>query len=496
MTEPVRSALTQELAALVGPEHVLTGETATRAYVSDGSVSRGVRGAADAVVLPGSAEQVARVLEWCYVHDVPLVPRGGGTGLAGGAVSQAGQVVCSLERLTRIRAFEPGRWRAHVEAGVTTATLHRLAREHGLFFPPDPGAAEQSQIGGNIATNAGGPHALKYGSTGAWVTGLEVAVAPGQLVSLGGPVTKDVGGYDLKSLLIGSEGTLGLITAAWLRLIPAPEATEQVVAFYPTVAAGCAGLDAVFAYGLRPAALDFVDGRTFAAAAAAYPGELPAEIGRAFGSAAGAYPAEVGRTFASAAGAHPGTPPAEVGLVLLVELDGSRADVERQLVELREALEPGSLLLDQPRPDDLWRWRDGLSGAAAAALGGKVSEDIAVPVERLGEAIEQVRAIAARHGLEGCSWGHAGDGILHATFLLDGDDPEQLASGELAAQELFELGVRLGGAVTGEHGIGLVKRGALARQWSPAAVALHEQVKRMFDPKGLLNPGKKAARDR
>jgi glycolate oxidase subunit GlcD len=448
----------RDLSAIVGAEHVLTG-AATRDHVTDATVSRGVRGSTDAVVLPGSAAEAAAVLGWCYEHDVALVPRGGGTGLAGGAVPAEGQVVCGLERLGRVIAFEPERWRAHVEAGVTTGTIHRLARENGLMFPPDPGAAEQSQIGGNIATDAGGPHALKYGATGAWVTGLEVAIAPGELIRVGGPATKDVAGYDLLHLLVGSEGTLGLVTAAWLRMIPAPEVALPVVAFYPTVAAGCAAVDAAFSFGLHPAALDFVDGRAFAAAA----------------------------------GAYPGTPPDGAGLVLLVEIDGPREDVERQRTELYEALGPGSSRLDEPPPADLWRWRDGLSGAAVAVRGGKVSEDIAVPVEHLAEAIDEVRAIAGRHGLEGCSWGHAGDGVLHGTFLLDSSRQEQLAAADEAARELFDLAVRLGGTVTGEHGIGLLKRGALARQWPEPALALHRQIKALFDPKGLLNPGKKVA---
>ena len=164
------------------------------------------------------------MLAWCYEHDVPLTPRGGGSGFAGGAVPVDGGVVLALDRLDRVRAFEPLLWRAHVEAGVRTKRVQQLARESGLLFPPDPGAPEQSQIGGNVATNAGGPHAFKYGVTGRWVTGLEAVVPPGEVIAVGGPIRKDVAGYDLKSLLIGSEGTLGIVTAAWLRLIPAPEA--------------------------------------------------------------------------------------------------------------------------------------------------------------------------------------------------------------------------------------------------------------------------------
>jgi FAD/FMN-containing dehydrogenase len=189
-----------ELSRLVGAEHVLDAPPGSP-YNHDAAHRRGVEGRADAVVLPGSAEEVAAVVGWCYEHDVPVVPRGGGTGLAGGAVAMGGGVVCSLERLRRVRELEPALWRMLPEAGVSTRHVQRLARENGLFFGPDPGASEQSQIGGNVATNAGGPHALKYGVTGAWVAGLEAVLAPGELVEVGGWGGKDVAGYDLKSLL-------------------------------------------------------------------------------------------------------------------------------------------------------------------------------------------------------------------------------------------------------------------------------------------------------
>ncbi|MGH3045603.1 MAG: FAD-binding oxidoreductase, partial [Gaiellaceae bacterium] len=266
-------ALLHELAVLVGAEHVLPGTTAS--YLRDATESRGVGGSADAVVLPGTANEVAAVLAWCYERDVAIVPRGGGTGFAGGAVPLGG-VVVGLERLTSIRSFDPLLWRIEVEAGLPTSDLRRIVRESGLFFPPDPGAAEQSQVGGNIAANAGGPHAFKYGVTGAWVTGLEAALPPGELVAIGGPIRKDVSGYDLRSLLIGSEGTLGIVTAAWLRLLPAPEAAFPVVAFYPSVEAGCEALESVLGNGLEAAALEFLDGGTLAAAGASYPGGVPA----------------------------------------------------------------------------------------------------------------------------------------------------------------------------------------------------------------------------
>lgn len=454
-----RSPLLGELEALVGAGSVLPGTSAP--YLHDATESRGLAGRADAVVLPETAEDVARVVAWCYERGVAVVPRGGGTGFAGGAVPLEGGIVLGLERLRRVRAFDPLLWRMHVEAGLPTAEVRRLARENGLVFPPDPGAAEQSQIGGNIATNAGGPHAFKYGVTGAWVLGLEAVVAPGELVTVGGPIRKDVAGYDLKSLLVGSEGTLGVITAAWLRLIPAPEASLPVAAFYETAGAGCEAIERVLGSGGVAAALEFLDGATLTAAGGSFPAGVPAGA----------------------------------GFLVLAEADGSRAEAERVRAELVEALEPDAVRLDRPADAGavaaLWRWRDGVSIAVTARLGGKASEDVVVPLDRLLEAIEGTVEIGARHGLEACSWGHAGDGNLHSTLMLDREDEGALERSEAAADELFALAVRLGGSISGEHGIGWTKRGRLPLQWAPRAIELHAAVKCAFDPKGLLNPGKK-----
>jgi FAD/FMN-containing dehydrogenase len=214
------SSLVGALSQLIGADAVIAAPRLE--LLQDETEARGVVPRAEAYVTPRNTEEVARVLAHCNEQRVAVTPRGGGTGLAGGAVPLEGGIVLGLERMTAVRSFEPSHWRICVEAGLTTADVHRLARENGLLFPPDPGAAEQSQIGGNIATNAGGPHAFKYGSTGAWVTGLEAVLASGEVVTLGGPIRKDVAGYDLRSLLIGSEGTLAVITAAWLRLTPAP----------------------------------------------------------------------------------------------------------------------------------------------------------------------------------------------------------------------------------------------------------------------------------
>jgi glycolate oxidase subunit GlcD len=449
-----------ELSRLVGSEHVLE-VPAGSPYNQDCSRRRGVEGRADLVVLPADAEEVAAVLAWCYAHDVPLVARGGGTGLAGGAVPTHGGVVCSLERLRRVRELDPALWRMLPEAGVSTHDVRRLARENGLFFGPDPGASEQSQIGGNVATNAGGPHALKYGVTGSWVAGVEAVIAPGELVRIGGWAGKDVAGYDLKSLLIGSEGTLGVITAVSLRLLPAPEAAVALVVMMRTRAEGCAAIELIFAAGLRPSVLDFLDGATLSMLAASYPAVVPPEA----------------------------------GFALILELDGSSAGVAEQRLELVELLAEEALAIDQPNsPEALWRWRDGVNGALTGVRGAKVSEDVVFPRERLQEGIERFEQIAARHGLPSCSFGHAGEGNVHATVLVDPASDADLDAADAVGEELFALVVSLGGSIAGEHGVGWVKRGRLEAQWPQRALDLHEHIKRAFDPKGLLNPGTKLAR--
>jgi glycolate oxidase subunit GlcD len=447
----------RELRSFLPSESVLDGIPA--AYLADETETRGVSGRADAVVLPGTAGEVAEVVRWCYERGVPIVPRGGGTGFAAGAVPTDGGVVVSLERLTRVRSFDPLLWRICVEAGLRTSELRRIVRESGLFFPPDPGAAEQSQIGGNIATNAGGPHAFKYGVTGAWVTGLEAVLPPGEIVSVGGAIRKDVAGYDLKALLVGSEGTLGVVTAAWLRLLPAPEAAYPVAAFYRSVEAGCEAIEAVLGNGLVVAALEYLDGPTLRAAGPAFPSRV-----RSDGD-----------------------------FLVVAEADGSRAEAARMRAALLDVLREQALAVHAPEEtaaiEALWRWRDGVSIAVGAQRGGKVSEDIVVPLDRLAEAIGETLAIGSRHRLSACSWGHAGDGNLHATFLVSPGNAGELERAGAAAEELFLLAVSLGGSVTGEHGVGVVKRGR--QQWPARKSALMTSVKEAFDPRGLLNPGKK-----
>ncbi len=445
------------LADVVSPESLVEPQGR---WLSD-LMGRGVEGTADAIVLPADVDEVARVMRWCYENDVPLTARGGGTGLAGGAIPVEGGVVIGFERLNRVRQFDPLLWRMHVEAGVTTGDVQRLARESGLRFPPDPGAAEISQIGGNIACNAGGPHAFRYGVTGQWVTGIEAVIPPGEIVRFGGPIRKDVAGYDVKSLLVGSEGTLGLVTAAWLRLIPAPELELPVIGLYRDAEDGISAIERVLASGVVPAAIEYLDEVTLRCAGDAYPFGLP--DGAAF--------------------------------MVITEADGAAPEARRVASELRDALEDDAVAVHAPETPsevaDLWRWRSGAAFAILAQRGGAFSEDIAVPLDRLRDVARETLEIGARHDVPALSFGHAGDGNIHSTFLFSPESADEQRRADLACHDLFELALRLGGTVSGEHGIGWLKRGQLVHQLGAVGYDLHTRIKQTFDPKGLLNPGKK-----
>ena len=429
-------------------------------YLAD-LMGRGVQGTAEAVVLPSSVEEVAAVMRWCYEHDVALTARGGGTGLAGGAIPVAGGVVIGFERLNKVRQFDPLLWRMHVEAGVTTGDVQRLARESGLRFPPDPGAAEISQVGGNIACNAGGPHAFKYGVTGHWVTGIEAVIPPGEIVTFGGPLRKDVAGYDLKSLLVGSEGTLGLVTAAWLKLVPAPELELPVIGLYCNAEAGVSAIEHVLASGVVPAAIEYLDEVTLRFAGDTYPFGIPE--GGAF--------------------------------MVITEADGAADEARRAAAELSAALAEDAVAVHAPadpaRVAELWRWRGGVAFAILAQRGGAYSEDIAVPLDKLRDVARETLEIGKRHDVVALSFGHAGDGNIHSTFLFSPEDLDEEQRADDACHELFELALRLGGSVSGEHGIGWLKRGQLEHQLGDTGFNLHNRIKQTFDPKNLLNPGKK-----
>jgi FAD/FMN-containing dehydrogenase len=456
-------ALRADLGRIVGDEHVL--DPVPRELLQDATESRGLTGRALAAVRPADAEEVAAVVRWAARTGTALVPRGGGTGFSGGAVPGAAPddpdaVVLATDRLTRGATIRPEDWSATFPAGTVTADLQRRCLEAGLFFAPNPGSAESSLIGGNVATNAGGPRSFKHGPVRAWVSGVEAVLGDGERVRLGGAVRKNVETLDLLGLLCGSEGTLGVLTEVTLKLQPAPEVALPTIALYTDREAGLAAIAAVLACGVVPTALEFLDGTTLAASAGAFPGGLPEGA----------------------------------GFAVLVEALGPGAVAPLEARELAAALAPDALAVRAPTEraavDALWRWRDGVSIAVTAARGGKLSEDLVVPASRLGDALAAVEEVGARHGVPVTSWGHAGDGNLHATVLVDRDDAAELARAEQAAHAMLEIAHRLGGALTGEHGIGLVKREAAA-ELDPTLRRAQRAVKDVLDPAGIMNPGRK-----
>jgi glycolate oxidase len=413
-------------------------------------------GAPTEVVVARDVAEVQETVRRAAAAGTPLITRGAGSGLAGGAVAGEGAIVLDLSRLTRIRAIDPVDGTAEVEAGVITADLDAAARTHGLMYAPDPGSVGISTVGGNIATNAGGLRGAKYGVTRDAVLSVDVVLADGSLVRLGRPTIKGVTGYDLAGLVVGSEGTLGIVVAARVRLLPAPQRVATASAFFATLEDAARAVAAIAVSGARPAVLEILDGATLGAIDAASGTAL-----RAQGEA-----------------------------LLLAQTDGFGAAEEMAVV--LAAVAPTAT--HHEWTEDAERAADLLSARRQALpalerIGRPLIEDIAVPRSRLAEAIRGIRLIADRHGVPIFVFGHAGDGNLHPIIVVEpgeGDLPETAVR---AADDIFALALSLGGTVTAEHGVGRLKREWARRELGEDAVRLHDEIKRVFDPLGILNPG-------
>jgi glycolate oxidase len=401
--------------------------------------------------------EVQAVARFASARGIPLVTRGSGSGLAGGAVAGTGSIVLDLSALDRIVEIRPVDQVAVVEPGVITADLDAAAAAHGLFYAPDPGSVGISTIGGNIATNAGGLRGAKYGVTRDAVLALDVVLADGRLVSLGAGTLKHVAGYDLLGLMVGSEGTLGIVVGATLRLLPRPAVTGTIAAFFGSLEQAAAAAVAVRSSGARPAVLEIVDGPTLGAI-----DDLSGTSLRARGEA-----------------------------FLLVQVDG--LDVTAELAAAEAVIEGASHLESATDPATSARLLAArrLALPAIEATGRALIEDIAVPPSRLVEAVQGVYAVAAATGTTIHVFAHAGDGNIHPIIVVDAEAGADLPPAAVdAADRIFALALELGGTVTGEHGIGLLKQDWVARQVGPDVDALHHGVKQLLDPAGILNPGK------
>ncbi|MFI0408076.1 FAD-binding oxidoreductase [Actinomadura sp. 3N508] len=418
-------------------------------------------GVAGAVVRAREVGDVVAALRWANRHRVPVVPRGAGTGLAGGALAVDGCVVLSLRGMDAVREVDPANALAVAEPGVITADLDRAARAHGLMYAPDPSSHEISTIGGNLATNAGGLRCVKYGVTRDSVLGLEAVLADGRVVRTGGRTVKGVTGYDLTGLLVGSEGTLGVITAATLRLRPVPPDPATVLALFDSTRRAAGAVAGIVAAGVRPSLLELIDRATLRAIDAWKRIDLDPDTGAVL--------------IAQSDAADPRGPAAEMARCC-ERAGAAHTDVSR---DPQEAV----ALLELRR----------LAYPAAERLGACLVEDVCVPPSRLAEMFEAIEAAADRHGVTILTVAHAGDGNLHPVFVFDrggSGAPEVPEAVWTAADEVFTTALELGGTLTGEHGVGALKRRWIGRELGPDALALHRAIKHAFDPAGILNPGK------
>ncbi len=418
--------------------------------------------APEAVVFARSTEDVSRLLRFCSEWGLPVTARGAGYGYVGGCVPMRGGVALSLARMNRVLELNERDFVAVVQPGVITGDLQAAARARGLFYPPDPASLKNSTLGGNIATNAGGPRCLKYGVTRHYVLGLEAVLATGEVVRCGGRTHKNKTGFDLVGLFVGSEGLLGVVTEATLRLLPHPPARAAISCGFADMTAAAAAVQAVFAAGWLPAALEIADRFTLEAA----------------------------RGFLGVDRVPPGD------AHLLVELDGREASLREEVIDLRDLLVGAGAITPQTALGDagceaLWELRRKFSESLKSTGLVKLNEDIVVPRGRLVDLIAFGAELQRRHGIPVACFGHAGDGNIHVNLMVaDHDQPAVRARADLALDELFTQVIAWGGAITGEHGVGLAKR-----RWWPRAVsaenqALHRRLKAALDPRGVLNPGK------
>jgi glycolate oxidase len=392
---------------------------------------------------------------------VYVTPRGAGTGKSGGCVPVCGGVVLQLDRLNHIIRIDKDNLVAEVGPGVILEDLQKAVEAEGLFYPPDPASLSMCTLGGNVAENAGGPRALKYGVTGTYVLGLESVLATGEAVRVGRQTTKGVAGYDLTSLLVGSEGTLGVITGITLKLLPAPRHVQTAIATFPSSAHAVRAVSAVLAAGILPRTLEYLDRDSIAAVRTLNP---------------------------------PYRFPADAGAALIIETDGESAQgtldalvCALDVASAHGAAEPLVAQHEKQRRD-IWQSRRLLSEATRKLKKHKVSEDIVVPRSKIPEMVARTGALGEKHALSTCSFGHAGDGNLHTQILFDSDD--DLVRVNALLDELFAIVIELGGTITGEHGVGLAKQKYLPLELSEDVLKLSARIKRAFDPAGILNPGK------
>ncbi|MCL2319911.1 MAG: FAD-binding protein [Treponema sp.] len=462
---PLTGKTIDELRGIVGKGNVITEGEKLEAYSHDETDAHEYGHSPEAVVLPTSTEETAAVVKLANREHIPVTPRGAGSGLSGGAIPEFGGIVLSLEKMNRLIEVDRENMAAVVEAGMVTNDLALAVQEQGLFFAGYPMSLQTCVIGGNIAENAGGGKAVKYGVTGRYVLGLTLVTPLGEIVELGGKLAKDVTGYDLKSLIVGSEGTLGIVTRAIIRLIGYPTAKSDLLALFKTPKDAIDLVPEILCRGVTPTSIEFMDKLSVQTCCKYLNESLPYE---------------------------------NCGAMLLIELDGSNpGQVESDLIETGKLCETrGALEVyvaeDRNNIERIWNVRRNIAEAFKVFSPIQSIEDIVVPISRIPGIIPELERLGKKYGMQIPCYGHAGDGNLHATLVKDPEiSMEEWHKNEKACQlELYEITKAAGGKISGEHGIGLKRREFFSSLVSPAELELMRSLKRAWDPNNIMNPGK------
>lgn len=456
----MENKLIAELVKIVGKTNVLTTPEDLAVYGYDGTFQEA---RPDVVVLPENTQQISEVVRLAATRRTPIVPRGMGSGLAAGSVPlPAGGMVLALTRMNHILEIDEQNATVHAEAGVVTAELQAAVEKHGLFYPPDPSSIRHSTIGGNVACNAGGPRCLKYGVTGDYVLGLTVVLADGRILKTGGKPIKDVTGYDLNGLFTGSEGTLGIVSEVLLRLVAKPRFAKTALAEFASLDSASRTVNAILTAGIVPASLELMDQTAIRCIEEAM---------------------------------HLGLNTA-VEAALIIETDGTdETTVQREIeacVRICQSSQGVSVKMAQNEAERsaLWKARRSMAPALARLAPNKLGEDITVPRSAIPEVVQRLRQISAKYGLPVVIFGHAGDGNLHPNILFDKRQAEQWARVEQMVAEIFAAALAVGGTLSGEHGVGVLKRPYLERALGAASLDIQRSIKQALDPLNILNPGK------
>ncbi len=454
----MKAELIQRLRQIVGEKWVLTTPEDLICYGYDASYLQSRPGT---VVLPATNEEISLILKLANQERIPIVARGTGTGMSGGSIPDEESIVLSVTRMNRIKEIDLVNLVAVVEPGVITADLQAEVESRGLFYPPDPASLKQSTLGGNVAEGAGGPRCLKYGTTKDYVLGLEVVLPTGETIRTGGKLMKDVTGYNLTQLFVGSEGTLGVITEIVLRLVPKPETRRTAMAIFPRLEDATQTVTNLLGGGILPSTIEIMDNTTIRVV------EEYLNMGLPVGA----------------------------GAILIIEVDGREEAIVPEIEQVGQVCAQSGasdvkVATTADGSEALWKARRAVSPALGRLAPAKQGEDIAVPRSAIPEMVRRIGEISKRHDLVIPVFGHAGDGNLHPNLLFDTRDKEMMERVHLAASEIFAAAIELGGTLSGEHGIGLVKQPYIARRLSPPLLELMQRIKITFDPNNLLNPGK------